>query len=186
VCTQGSYTDIQQAWHNICVYAAVNSVFYCDSQGGAFLDVFSRFSRQFLGVVQSCYTTRTHNNQAGLNTVSGRAGLHAREIEEGKTERSWSRMRAGSLHTDADITTTALSRAHLPEHTHSLSWNFSYLQKSTKNWTVHGQLRHRTFPASSQHRALDSLATDTRGLYKFILHYITYVLVLPWKMNKVV
>ena len=31
------------------------------------------------------------------------------------------------------------------EHTHSLSWNFPYFQKSTKNWTVHGQLRHPTF-----------------------------------------
>jgi len=30
------------------------------------------------------------------------------------------------------------------------------------------------FPVSSQHRAPDSLAIDTRALYKFNLHYIVF------------
>ena len=68
-------------------------------------------------------------------------------------------------------------------HTHSFSWNFRYLQKSTKNWPCSRPVTTPDFSAPSHRGAPDSLAIYIRAGCKFILHYVTLqerILVALW------
>ena len=100
-----------------------------------------------------------------------------REIARSETVQV-SRDKLSSVYAQSVIVLIDINLVHIFVHEHYHSKNYQ-----TKNWTVHGQLRHPNFPASSQHHAPDLLAMDIRVLYKFILHYIYITLSFIWLVH---